>query len=61
MRTPLQELLQIPTHFWVVALPHGVTEEDEYAGYRIPEGATVMANVWWVALLNTMLCQATDV
>ncbi|KAG6867889.1 hypothetical protein C0993_009820 [Termitomyces sp. T159_Od127] len=29
-----------------LALPHGVTQEDEYKGYRIPEGATVIANVW---------------
>ncbi|KAF5380073.1 hypothetical protein D9615_006264 [Tricholomella constricta] len=28
------------------ALPHKVTEEDEYKGYRIPKGATVIANVW---------------
>ncbi|KAL0957850.1 hypothetical protein HGRIS_000034 [Hohenbuehelia grisea] len=31
-----------------LALPHMVVQEDEYAGYRIPKGATVMANVWAV-------------
>ncbi|EPQ53791.1 cytochrome P450 [Gloeophyllum trabeum ATCC 11539] len=29
-----------------LALPHQVTQEDEYGGYRIPKNATVMANVW---------------
>ncbi|KAG6836306.1 hypothetical protein H0H93_009279 [Arthromyces matolae] len=29
-----------------LALPHSVTQDDEYKGYRIPKGATVMANVW---------------
>ncbi|KAG6853550.1 hypothetical protein C0991_003342 [Blastosporella zonata] len=29
-----------------LALPHRVTQEDEYQGYRIPKNATVMANVW---------------
>ncbi|KAF8056530.1 cytochrome P450 [Lyophyllum atratum] len=29
-----------------LALPHKVTEEDEYKGYRIPKDATIMANVW---------------
>ncbi|KAF9449723.1 cytochrome P450 [Macrolepiota fuliginosa MF-IS2] len=29
-----------------LALPHKVTEEDTYRGYRIPKNATVMGNVW---------------
>ncbi|ESK87633.1 cytochrome p450 [Moniliophthora roreri MCA 2997] len=29
-----------------IALPHKVTQEDTYKGYRIPEGATIIANVW---------------
>lgn len=29
-----------------LALPHRVTQEDTYEGYRIPEGTTVMANIW---------------
>ncbi|CAG8961172.1 hypothetical protein HYFRA_00002715 [Hymenoscyphus fraxineus] len=30
-------------------VPHAVTEEDEYLGYRIPKGATVIANQWSIA------------
>ena len=26
-----------------------VSADDEYKGYRIPKGAIVFANVWWVA------------
>ncbi|KAG6917491.1 hypothetical protein DXG01_002355 [Tephrocybe rancida] len=29
-----------------LALPHRVTQDDEYQGYRVPKDATVMANVW---------------
>lgn len=29
-----------------MSLPHYVEEEDEYCGYRIPKGATVLPNVW---------------
>ncbi|KAF4616877.1 hypothetical protein D9613_008925 [Agrocybe pediades] len=29
-----------------LALPHRVTEDDEYRGYSIPKGATVIGNVW---------------
>lgn len=32
----------------VMAAPHGVTEDNEYLGYRIPAGATVICNVWYV-------------
>lgn len=30
-----------------VALPHYVSEDDEYRGWRIPKGALVMANTWY--------------
>lgn len=36
----------------VMAAPHGVTQDDEYMGYRIPAGATVISNVWYVKLEN---------
>lgn len=29
-----------------LALPHVVQQDDEYAGYLIPKGAMIMANVW---------------
>ncbi|KAJ7030325.1 cytochrome P450 [Mycena alexandri] len=29
-----------------LALPHAATEDDTYAGYRVPAGSTVIANVW---------------
>lgn len=28
-------------------LAHSVTEDDEYNGYRIPKGTTVLPNVWY--------------
>lgn len=33
----------------VMAAPHSVTQDDSYMGYRIPAGATVLANVWFVS------------
>lgn len=27
-------------------VPHAVTEDDEYMGFRIPKGATILANQW---------------
>jgi cytochrome P450 len=29
-----------------VALAHYLTEDDEYRGWRIPKGTTVLANIW---------------
>ena len=29
-------------------IPKRVTEDDVYKGYRIPAGATVIENIWWV-------------
>ncbi|KAI0098729.1 cytochrome P450 [Nemania sp. FL0031] len=31
-----------------LSLPHCVTQDDEYLGYTIPKGATVVANVWGI-------------
>lgn len=33
-----------------MGMPHVCTENNEYAGYSIPEGAAVLANVWYVSL-----------
>lgn len=37
-----------PTSLYLTskALPHAATEDDTYAGYRVPAGSTVIANVW---------------
>jgi len=29
-----------------LGIPHAVTKDDIYMGYRIPKGATVILNVW---------------
>ena len=34
-----------------VGLPHKVKEEDYYRGYRIPTGATVLANTWYARMM----------
>ncbi|EJT98944.1 cytochrome P450 [Dacryopinax primogenitus] len=41
----VQELLrwQPPTPF---ALPHALDQDEEYHGYVLPKGATILANVW---------------
>ena len=31
-------------------IPHAVTQDDEYSGYHIPRGATVLANHWAIDL-----------
>ena len=33
-------------HAYDVALPHKLSAEDVYRGYRIPKDAVVIANVW---------------
>jgi cytochrome P450 len=32
--------------FKSAGLPHRVTRDDVYQGFRIPKGATVIANIW---------------
>lgn len=43
----------------LLGVPHAVTKEDSYMGYRIPKGATVIMNVWYVTLIrqSPMKCQ----
>lgn len=31
---------------FLLGIPHAVTKDDFYLGYRIPRGATVILNVW---------------
>lgn len=33
-----------------LGVPHSVMEDDEYKGYAIPKGATVVANTWCVCI-----------
>ncbi|KAF2177781.1 cytochrome P450 [Zopfia rhizophila CBS 207.26] len=33
---------------FLLGIPHAVTKDDTYLGYRIPQGATVILNVWGV-------------
>lgn len=30
----------------ILGVPHSNTQEDYYQGYRIPEGSTILSNVW---------------
>jgi cytochrome P450 len=39
-----ESLRWMPTD--ILGVPHAVTQDDEYMGYKIPEGAGVMWNVW---------------
>lgn len=32
----------------VLALPHRLTEEDSYKGYRLPKGSIIVPNAWYV-------------
>lgn len=32
----------------ILGVPHAVIQDDEYRGYKIPKGASVMWNVWSV-------------
>ena len=34
----------------VVAIPHRLSTEDEYKGYRLPAGALIIPNAWQVPL-----------
>jgi cytochrome P450 len=33
---------------FLLGVPHECTQDDVYMGYRIPEGAIVVMNVWFV-------------
>ncbi|KJA26057.1 hypothetical protein HYPSUDRAFT_347562 [Hypholoma sublateritium FD-334 SS-4] len=48
---PYIEAILLETMRWhpivPLAAPHRVIEDDEYEGYRIPAGATIIANTWY--------------
>jgi cytochrome P450 len=35
----------------ILGVPHAALKEDNYMGYTIPQGATVVNNVWYVILM----------
>lgn len=45
-----------------VGLAHRIVQEDDYKGYRIPKGCTIISNIWFEFssgvqyLMNDMLC-----
>jgi cytochrome P450 len=41
-----ESLRWMPTS--ILSVPHAVTKEDEYMGYRIPSGASVVSNIWTI-------------
>ena len=54
----MKELLR-----WHNATPLGVARcsvaDDEYDGYFIPAGTTIVVNVWWAHLLQTYLSSSS--
>lgn len=36
----------------VLGVPHRVMRDDEYMGYKIPKGASVINNVWYVYMVH---------
>lgn len=47
----------------ILGIPHAVTKDDEYEGYRIPKGTQVICNVWYVyrdtCMLSMVYCAYT--
>ena len=39
-----------------LGVAHRCMEEDVYRGWRIPKGAIVMPNAWWVVLMFAWTC-----
>ena len=49
IRACMKETLRwMPTG--VLGVPHAVTRDDEYKGYKIPKDSTVILNIWYVSL-----------
>lgn len=36
-----------------LGIPHAVTEDDEYVGFRIPKGSIIVPNVWYNDLVSS--------
>lgn len=43
----------------IAGLPHLVTEEDAYNGYRIPANSIVVSNIWFVVCSNCLAVYLT--
>ncbi|KAK1585780.1 cytochrome P450 [Colletotrichum navitas] len=49
IRACVKETLRwLPTA--ILGMPHAVTQDDEYMGYKIPKGAGVILNVWAISM-----------
>ena len=48
-----ESLRWMPTN--ILGVPHSVIKDDEYMGYQIPEGASVIMNVWYVSVQPRVL------
>jgi len=56
--TPLGTLLSsvmLPHSTGHIGVPHLVTEDDVYKGYRIPKNSIVIANAWLVFQRSTII------
>ncbi len=40
-------LTRILTTFWLLGIPHCVTEDFVQSGYFIPKGSLILANIWY--------------
>ena len=58
MRSLLSKPQQIPTNYTSSATAHAIIEDDEYKGFRIPKGATVIPNAWYgfLQVIPSLIC-----
>lgn len=40
----------------ILGVPHAAIKDDWYEGYRIPAGATILNNVWYVTIPCSVVC-----
>ena len=43
-----------------IGVPHRIVADDEYNGYLLPRGATVLVNIWYVAHLSCHITAIYD-
>ena len=44
----------------IMGVPHGLLQDDYYMGYKLPAGAAVINNVWYVESTKNTWCISTD-